>query len=201
MLDDAAVGGRDDEDRERGRGSKEDGEIGVLAQVLECFFGAVCRRGEAVRAQADPGQKSDQRDVPEQVRVLQVLRAAEEKTLQALPGSRAVFRFRRHGLCGRAHREGAKQGMHHVPCRAASRPCGPFSAAGIARCNRAPCPSLHFASMGRDAPERGVSGTTSARGGRVTCFLGALFAGMMEWTLGREPDRHAGALLRPGEPH
>src|SRR5207245_9334659 len=47
VLDDAAVGGRDDEDRERGRCGKEDGEIRVLAQVLERVLRAVCGRLEA----------------------------------------------------------------------------------------------------------------------------------------------------------
>jgi len=32
------------------------------------------------------------------------------------------------------------------------------------------------------------------------CFLGALFAGMMEWRWGRERNRRAGALSRPGGP-
>jgi hypothetical protein len=31
------------------------------------------------------------------------------------------------------------------------------------------------------------------------CFLGALFTGMMEWRWGRERDRRAGTLGRPGE--
>ena len=32
-----------------------------------------------------------------------------------------------------------------------------------------------------------------------TCFLAVLFTGMMEWRWGRERDRRAGALGRPGE--
>jgi len=60
---------------------------------------------------------------------------------------------------------------------------------------------LAFRKHDRRHPERGVSGTTSAREGRVTRFLGALFAGMMKWSWGREPDRRAGGLSRPGEMH
>jgi hypothetical protein len=33
----------------------------------------------------------------------------------------------------------------------------------------------------------------------AACFLGALFAGMMEWRWGRERARRAGALSRPGD--
>jgi hypothetical protein len=32
-----------------------------------------------------------------------------------------------------------------------------------------------------------------------TCFLGALFAGMMEWRWGRERNRRAGVTSRPGD--
>jgi pyrroline-5-carboxylate reductase len=32
------------------------------------------------------------------------------------------------------------------------------------------------------------------------CFVAALFAGMMEWRWGRERNRRAGALSRPGGP-
>jgi hypothetical protein len=34
--------------------------------------------------------------------------------------------------------------------------------------------------------------------GCAACFLGALFAGMMEWRWARERNRRAGALSRPG---
>jgi len=35
----------------------------------------------------------------------------------------------------------------------------------------------------------------------AACFLGALFAGMMEWHWGRERNRRAGAFSPPGDPH
>ena len=130
MLDDAAVGGRDDEDRERSRGSKEDGEICVLAQVLERFLGAVRGGRKAVRAEADPGEEGDERDVPEEMRVLQVLRTAEEEPFQPLRRSPALLR--RHGLCGRAHREVREQGMGRICCRGAFRPLAADTRCGIA---------------------------------------------------------------------
>src|SRR5256885_5407505 len=178
VLDDAAVGGRDDEDRERGRCGKEDGEIRVLAQVLERFLRAVCRRREAVRAEADPGQEGDERDVPEKVRVLQVFRAAQEEPFQPLPGSRAVLRLRRHGLCGRAHREVAKNA------------CTAFSVERhLALASESPRLGLHHATRrlalscisqeGAAAARAWVPGPTSARGARMACFLGALLAGLM----------------------
>lgn len=46
-----------------------------------------------------------------------------------------------------------------------------------------------------DGPRAAVAAASAA------CFLGALFTGMMEWRWGRERNRHAGALSRPGEPH
>ena len=33
------------------------------------------------------------------------------------------------------------------------------------------------------------------------CFLGVLFAGMMEWHWGRERNRRAGAFSPPGDSH
>ena len=103
MLDHAAVGGRDDQDGEGRRRRQEDGEVGVLAEVLERFFRAVGRGGETVRAQADPGKEGHQRDVPEEVGILQVLRAAQKQTLQALPPSRTQLRLRRRRRRRRAH--------------------------------------------------------------------------------------------------
>ena len=35
----------------------------------------------------------------------------------------------------------------------------------------------------------------------AVCFLGALFAGMMEWHWGRERNRRAGAFSHPGDAH
>src|SRR5262249_41585225 len=76
---DLAVRGGDDEDRERGQKRKKNREILVLAEVLEGLFRAVRRGGEAVGAEADPGEEGRQRQRVEEVRVLDVLRLAKEE--------------------------------------------------------------------------------------------------------------------------
>ena len=52
------------------------------AQRLERLLGAVGRRREPVRAEADPGEEGDQRDVVEDARVVQVARLTEERRLE-----------------------------------------------------------------------------------------------------------------------
>ena len=47
-------------------------------------------------------------------------------------------------------------------------------------------------------PERLRTPIAAASG---ACFLGALFAGMMEWHWSRERNRRAGAFSPPGDPH
>jgi hypothetical protein len=63
LLDDAAVGGRDDDDRDPREGRQADGQVRVLAQRLEGFFRAVGGGRQSVRAQADPGQEGDERQM------------------------------------------------------------------------------------------------------------------------------------------
>ena len=55
MLDDARVGVADDEHRQRRGEREQNGETGVRAELLECFFGAVGARRQTVRAEPDPG--------------------------------------------------------------------------------------------------------------------------------------------------
>jgi len=60
---------------------------------------------------------------------------------------------------------------------------------------------LAFRKHDRRHPERGFPARPLHEKAGVTRFLGALFAGMMKWSWGREPDRRAGGLSRPGETH
>src|SRR5205085_5410175 len=85
MLDDLRVGGGDDEDGDPGREREEDGEVLVLAEVLEGLFRTVRAGGQAVRAEADPGEKGRQRERVKELRILDVLGTAQEDPLEALP--------------------------------------------------------------------------------------------------------------------
>ena len=107
VLDDAAVRGRDDQHREGRRHGQEDGEISVLAQVLERLLWAVRRGGEAVRAETDPGEECRQRDVAEQLWVLEVPGLAEQDPLQPLDAGRTKRRLRL-----RSRRSCGSRGVH-----------------------------------------------------------------------------------------
>jgi hypothetical protein len=95
MLDHTAVGGRDDHHREGGGAREEDGQVRVLTEVLRCFLRAVRRRRQSIRAQSYLGKKCSERDVAEEVRVLQVLGSAQQQILQTVSDALASGR-RRH---------------------------------------------------------------------------------------------------------
>ncbi len=99
LLDDPAVGVGDQEHRERRRQRQPDREVGMRAQRLERFLGAVRRGGKTVRAQTDPGQERDERDLVEDTRVVKLALPAEEPPAQpARPSDRTVdFDHGRHG--------------------------------------------------------------------------------------------------------
>ena len=79
LLDDAAVPVADDEDGQRRREREEDGEPGVLAELAERLVRTVRARREPVGAEPDPGEERDERELVERVRILDVLRRAEEE--------------------------------------------------------------------------------------------------------------------------
>ena len=58
--------------------------MAVLAQREEGLLRAVRRRGQPVRAQADPGEQGDQRDAVEERPVGKVARAADQDPLEPL---------------------------------------------------------------------------------------------------------------------
>ena len=63
QLDDLVVGQRDHEHCERGRHGEVQRELVVRAERHERFGGAVRRGGQAVGADADPGEECGERDV------------------------------------------------------------------------------------------------------------------------------------------
>jgi len=76
-----------------GRGGEEDSEIGVLAEVLEGFFRPVRRGGEAVGAEPHPGEEGDERDVTEEMGILEVLGTAQYQPLDPLRPRRSRLWF------------------------------------------------------------------------------------------------------------
>src|SRR5207302_10987226 len=93
--------GGDDENGERRGGGQEDGEVGVLAEVLERFLRTVRGGRQPVGAEPDPGEEGRQRDVAEQMRVLQVLRPSKQDALEPLDTRRSERRrrLRSRGSC------------------------------------------------------------------------------------------------------
>ena len=81
-LDHLVVGERDDEHRHRGGEREVQAELGVLAQGPKRLFGAVAGRRDSVRAEAHPGEKGDQRDVPSRLLVQGIERLAEQLLAQ-----------------------------------------------------------------------------------------------------------------------
>ena len=84
LLDDARVRRRQNQHRDRRRDRERQREVVVLAERAERLFGAVRGRGETVRAETDPGQERDERDLVERVRVADVAAFAENLPLHAL---------------------------------------------------------------------------------------------------------------------
>src|SRR4029450_9838079 len=82
-LDDLVVRKRDDEYRHRNRNGEIESEMGVLSQREIGFLGTVSGRRQSVRAQADPGEKSDQRDAVSGLRIERVARLADDRFAQS----------------------------------------------------------------------------------------------------------------------
>ena len=59
-FDDAAVAGGDDEDGRHHECGEKDGEVLMLTERAEGFFGSVGGGGEPVGAEADPGEEGDE---------------------------------------------------------------------------------------------------------------------------------------------
>ena len=93
LLDDAAVGGRDQQHRDRHEGGERHGEVGVLAERLERLLGAVGGGRQPVGSQADPGEERDQRQPVEEPAVAQVARACRRAAggAAARTGARVVM--------------------------------------------------------------------------------------------------------------
>ncbi len=64
-LHDLRVAGGDDEDRDRGGERHEDAQVPVAAQGEEGFLGAVVGGGQPVRAEPDPREEGDERELVE----------------------------------------------------------------------------------------------------------------------------------------
>ena len=116
MLDDLGVGRRDDQDGQPGREREEDGEVLVVAEVLERLLGAVGAGRQPVRAESYPGEECRQRKGVEEVRVLEVLGPAQQDPLESLPPADGP-RDRRFGWGGRngARRRGGRGLLHGRP--------------------------------------------------------------------------------------
>ena len=92
-LDHLDIAQADDDDGQRGGERQIDGQMAVDAQRKEGFFRPVVRRGEAVGAQADPGQKGDQQHALALLAMHGVARRADDPALNLLPvEARHVFR-------------------------------------------------------------------------------------------------------------
>src|SRR6195256_4139504 len=116
MLDDLGVGRRDDQDGQAGREGEEDGQVLVIAEVLERLLGAVGAGRQPVRAQSHPGEEGRQRERVEEVRVLEVLGPTQQDPLEPLPPADGP-RDRRFGWWGRngARRRGGRGLLHGRP--------------------------------------------------------------------------------------
>ncbi len=90
-LDDLAVGERDDADRDGGENRQPDRQVGVGAEGLERFLGAVRRGGQSVGAQAHPGEKGGEGDGVEDPRIHRIPGLPDEDGLDCA-GQGAPFR-------------------------------------------------------------------------------------------------------------
>jgi hypothetical protein len=91
LLDNAAVRGGDDHNRQRHRHGNAERQVRVRAERLERLLRTVGRRREAVRAQAHPGQERDQRERVEDALFLYVARRAKDGPAQAGDPGGAFF--------------------------------------------------------------------------------------------------------------
>jgi hypothetical protein len=78
-LDDAPVGGRDDEHRDRG----QQAEVRVLPERMERFRRTIGRRRQPVGSEANPCEEGDQRHAVNQGAILEIARLAEEDVANA----------------------------------------------------------------------------------------------------------------------
>src|SRR5262249_26124178 len=83
VLDDAAVGDGDNADGCRHDEGQQEGQVGVRAQRLEGFLGAVAGGGQAVSPEAYPGQEGDQGEMVEQTAVVEIAGTADEAAQDA----------------------------------------------------------------------------------------------------------------------
>src|SRR5207253_7009542 len=93
VLDDLRVRGGNDEDGQPRGEREEDRQVLVLPEVLERLFRTVSGRAEPVGAEADPGEESCQRNVLEELGILDVLGTAEQGALESLPSRRRQRRL------------------------------------------------------------------------------------------------------------
>ena len=90
MLNDPRVGVGDDADREgRGQGEKQ-GQVRVAAQGPEGLFRTVRGGRKPIRAQPDPRQQWDERQLVKDVRIVKVSRGTEQPSGDPLPKRRFV---------------------------------------------------------------------------------------------------------------
>jgi hypothetical protein len=78
VLDQQAVGERDDEDGRGRHKGQEDRQVDVVSEGLEGLLGAVRGGRQAVGAEPDPGQESDERDAVEDPRIHRILGLADK---------------------------------------------------------------------------------------------------------------------------
>jgi hypothetical protein len=78
VLDQVRVGDGDDSDRDDGHRDDDNREMRVRAERLVSLLGAVGRRREAVRSQADPREDRDEGDVVEDVGIGDVARRTDD---------------------------------------------------------------------------------------------------------------------------
>src|SRR5262249_29773273 len=83
LLDDPAVAVADDEDGERRRQRQEHGETRVIAEGTKRLVGTVRPRRQTVGAEPHPRQERNQRELVKCMRILDVLRSAEDRAPHA----------------------------------------------------------------------------------------------------------------------
>ena len=86
QLDDLRIACRNDKDRHGHQHRERKGKIEMFTEREKGFFGTVGRRTQAVRAEPDPGEKGDQRNLMEDVGIERIFRLAEEPFSDGGPG-------------------------------------------------------------------------------------------------------------------